>query len=90
MPHSLIFALSLTKNLAILSCFLALPQQARPPTFRIFANATEKDIGESYMRYLRNNMRKDFGMEGMGIRISVTNTAKDNPFGKKRKKRHNH
>ena len=42
------------------------------------------------MRYLRNNMRKDFGMEGMGIRISVTNTAKDNPFGKKRKKRHNH
>ena len=35
----------------------AVQPKARPPTFRIFANASEKDIPEHYIRYLRNEMR---------------------------------
>ncbi len=29
----------------------------RPPTFQIFSNMSEKDVPESYMRYLVNNLR---------------------------------
>jgi len=61
--------------------------KARPPTFRIFGNVDEKVLGESYVRYVRNEMRRDFGMEGMAVRIGVSNTNVDNPFkGKGRKK----
>ena len=64
----------------------AVQPKARPPTFRIFANASEKDIPEHYIRYLRNEMRASFGLEGMAIRISISNTADDNPFKGRRKK----
>ncbi|GMH83665.1 hypothetical protein TrVE_jg11395 [Triparma verrucosa] len=63
--------------------FIVQPK-ARPPTFRIFANVSEKDMPENYIRYLRNEMRKSFGMEGMAIRIGVTNTNTKNPYAKKR------
>jgi len=54
--------------------------KSRPPTFRIFGNIGEKELGEGYIRYIRNNMRRSFGMEGMAIRIGVTNTSDKNPF----------
>ena len=59
--------------------------KARPPTFRVFGNVDEKDLGDAYVRFLRNQMRADFGMEGMAIRIGVTNTNKKNPFADKGK-----
>lgn len=52
----------------------------RPPTFVIFANT--KDIHQSYMRYLRNSIAKDFNLNSIPIRIRVE-TSK-NPYANKK------
>ena len=44
----------------------------RPPTFMISLNRrkpNEKTVPESYIRYLQNRLRRDFGFEGVPIRI---------------------
>lgn len=51
----------------------------RPPTFILFSNT--KDIHESYMRYLRNSIAKDFNLDSIPIRIKVETSR--NPFDKK-------
>jgi len=49
----------------------------RPPTFALFMNRPGA-LPESYLRYLSNGLRDDFGMAGVPIRIYLR-TA-DNPF----------
>jgi GTPase len=43
---------------------------ARPPTFAIFGNQLTK-LPESYLRYLMNGLRADFGLDGVPIRFSL-------------------
>ena len=40
----------------------------KPPTFVIFCNS-HKEIGEPYLRYLENSIRKEFGFVGTPIRV---------------------
>ena len=44
--------------------------KARPPTFALFASRPA-DLAESYLRYLVNGLRDDFGLAGVPIRISL-------------------
>jgi GTP-binding protein len=52
---------------------------ARPPRFALFTNFV-KEFPESYLRYLTNHMREDFGLHGVPIRIFPR--KKENPFDK--------
>ncbi|NWH07138.1 MAG: ribosome biogenesis GTPase Der [Alphaproteobacteria bacterium] len=54
--------------------------KARPPTFAIFGNQLD-GLPESYLRYLVNGIRKDFGLPGTPIRIVLRTSA--NPFAAK-------
>ncbi|NTE87021.1 ribosome biogenesis GTPase Der [Agrobacterium rubi] len=58
--------------------------KARPPAFMISCTRPEA-IPESYTRYLVNNLRKDFDMPGVPIRVHYRGS--DNPFESKGKKR---
>jgi len=49
----------------------------RPPTFLVFGTKPD-DIPDSYQRYLVNNLRKDFNMPGVSIRLSFRGGK--NPF----------
>jgi len=40
----------------------------KPPTFALFVKSTKK-IQASYLRYLENSIRKEYGFEGIPIRI---------------------
>ncbi len=44
--------------------------KARPPTFALFASRPA-DLPESYLRYLVNGLRDDFGLAGVPIRVSL-------------------
>ncbi|MDR1159110.1 MAG: ribosome biogenesis GTPase Der [Syntrophomonadaceae bacterium] len=52
-----------------------------PPTFVFFANRPEM-VHFSYMRYLDNVLRKNFGFEGTPLRLLLRQNAPDNPFKK--------
>ncbi len=58
--------------------------KARPPAFMISCTRPEA-IPESYTRYLVNNLRKDFDMPGVPIRVHYRGS--DNPFEHKAKKK---
>lgn len=51
--------------------------KTRPPTFVLFS-ATAGKLPESYLRYLANGLRDDFGLDGIPIRI-LTRAGK-NPY----------
>lgn len=51
----------------------------RPPTFTFFVN-DPKLIHFSYERYLANQMREEFGFEGVPIRLRFRQKAEDNPW----------
>lgn len=51
--------------------------KARPPTFVIFANRKE-EVGATYLRFLTNSLRTEFGLHGIPIRLSVR--QKYNPY----------
>ena len=55
--------------------------RTQPPTFAIFAN--RKDIPESYLRFLVNALREEFGFQGCPIRVVVR--PPKNPFRDARK-----
>lgn len=57
--------------------------KTRPPTFAVFASQASQ-LPESYSRYLINNLRKDFELEGVPIRIFVRGGK--NPYDDKKKK----
>ncbi len=52
----------------------------RPPTFIIFSSNPD-DLPESYLRYLANGLRRDYGLEGTPIRIHMR--KRTNPFAQK-------
>ncbi len=51
--------------------------RTRPPTFVIFCNRPE-DLPDSYLRYLENALRDDFGLDGTPIRIQLR--RRENPY----------
>jgi GTP-binding protein len=51
--------------------------KTRPPTFVLFVSKPT-EVPDSYMRYLQNVMRADFGLPGVPVRIQVK--AQDNPY----------
>lgn len=56
--------------------------KTRPPTFTIFTNHP-KAVPDSYMRYLENQLRQDFKLPGVPIRLYLR--ASKNPFATGRK-----
>ena len=56
--------------------------KTRPPTFSIFSSRAEK-IPESYLRYLANGLREDFGLTGVPLRINAR--SRSNPYKTKHK-----
>ncbi|MFQ5347250.1 MAG: ribosome biogenesis GTPase Der [Rhodothalassiaceae bacterium] len=59
--------------------------KARPPTFVIFTNHP-KAVPPSYLRYLENALRQDFGLPGVPLRL-VLKTSKNPYLSKRRTKR---
>lgn len=55
---------------------------SRPPRFVLFTNHP-KAITDSYLRYLENELRRDFKLPGVPIRFRVKTSV--NPFGSRRK-----
>ena len=55
--------------------------KTRPPTFAIFSTRADK-IPESYLRYLANGLREDFGLTGVAIRLNTR--KRKNPYDDKR------
>lgn len=53
--------------------------KARPPSFIAFCTRAD-DLPESYTRYLVNGLRKDFGLDGVPIRLSYR--SGENPYAK--------
>ena len=53
--------------------------KARPPGFMLSCTRPEA-LPESYMRYLVNNLREDFKLGGVPIRMVYR--ASDNPYAK--------
>jgi GTPase len=51
--------------------------KSRPPTFALFGTQLNA-LPESYQRYLQNELRKSFGLEGVPIRFSLRNSK--NPY----------
>ncbi len=51
--------------------------KTRPPTFVLFVSKPT-EVPDSYMRYLQNVLRADFGLPGVPLRIQVK--AQDNPY----------
>lgn len=60
--------------------------KTRPPTFHLFTN-NAKDFPGAYEKYIINNLRETFKMEGTPIRLLLKQP--DNPY-QSRKKRINH
>ncbi len=58
--------------------------KARPPTFAIWTSRPD-DLPESYVRYLINGLREDFGLVGVPLRILLRKGK--NPYEGRRKKR---
>ncbi|MBT5298673.1 MAG: ribosome biogenesis GTPase Der [Rhodospirillaceae bacterium] len=56
--------------------------KARPPTFVLFSSRAEK-IPESYLRYLANGLRDDFGLSGIPLRLMPKKS--DNPYADRAK-----
>lgn len=52
---------------------------SRPPTFALFANRPE--VPDHYVRYLTNQLRKDFGLWGVPVRLLCR--APRNPYNKR-------
>ena len=54
--------------------------KARPPTFALFGNQLDH-LPETYLRYLMNNLRKDFDLPGTPIRF--LKRSQNNPYEEK-------
>jgi GTP-binding protein len=52
----------------------------RPPTFTLFVN-NQKDLPESYKRYLANSLRDDLNLPGVPIRLMIRSS--ENPYAEK-------
>jgi GTP-binding protein len=54
----------------------------KPPTFTLFIGGTG-ELPESYVRYLVNSIRDEFGFKGVPVRLKVK-TSK-NPYSERKK-----
>ena len=52
----------------------------RPPTFVIFSS-NPAELPESYLRYLINGLRTDYGLVGVPVRLNMR--KRQNPYAKK-------
>ncbi|WCL52821.1 ribosome biogenesis GTPase Der [Gimibacter soli] len=57
--------------------------KTRPPTFAIFCNLPD-DVPDSYVRYLENELRRDFDLPGVPLRFIMKGSA--NPYEGRRRK----
>jgi len=58
--------------------------KTRPPTFTLFCNRPEA-LPDSYIRYMENELRRDFDLPGVPLRLSLKKG--ENPYeGRRRKK----
>ncbi len=57
--------------------------KTRPPTFALFCNRPD-DLPDSYKRYLENELRRDFDLPGVPLRLYMRKGA--NPYEGRRKK----
>jgi GTP-binding protein len=55
--------------------------KARPPTFML-STSKPKDLPDSYIKFLTNDLRTNFGLPGVPIRMNMR--KKDNPYEKKK------
>ncbi len=53
--------------------------KSRPPTF-VFMCSNPKMLPSAYIRYLRNGLRLEFGLEGIPIRIVLRSQSEKNPY----------
>lgn len=60
--------------------------KSRPPTFAVFTTSRVKDLPDSYIRYLINDLREYFDFQGVPVRMHIRKQA--NPY-EGRKKRSN-
>jgi hypothetical protein len=51
--------------------------KARPPTFAVFS-ARAKQLSEAYVSFLRNHIRREFGLYGIPVRLQLRTPV--NPF----------
>jgi len=58
-----------------LKIYYATQVSAAPPTFTLFVNSADK-IHESYLRYVINRIREDFGFDGCPIKLKVKQKEK--------------
>jgi len=58
--------------------------KTRPPTIQLFCNKPE-DLPQSYVRYLENELRKDFDLPGTPFRFVMRKSA--NPYESRRRKK---
>lgn len=58
--------------------------KTRPPTFSLFCNRPD-DLPDSYQRYLENELRRDFDLPGVPLRLYLRKS--DNPYEGRRRKR---
>ena len=54
----------------------------RPPTFNIFSNSEVVDIPDTYIRYLKHSLKKNFNLYGVPIRFNFMRSG--NPYRKSR------
>ena len=59
---------------------ILLKSNSNPISFAIFTNKP-KAVLESYKRYILNNLRKEYSLSGVPIRVIYKKT--DNPYSKK-------
>jgi GTP-binding protein len=50
----------------------------RPPSFCIFFSTSPENLPESYVRFLMSQLREDFGLHGIPVRVTVKKTK--NPY----------
>lgn len=58
--------------------------KTRPPTFVLFCNRPE-DLPDSYRRYLENELRRDFDLPGVPLRLYLRKS--ENPYEGRRRRR---
>jgi len=58
--------------------------KSRPPTFSLFCNRPD-DLPDSYIRYLENELRRDFDLPGVPLRIYLRKS--ENPYEGRRQRR---
>lgn len=52
--------------------------KTRPPAFALFSSSKIGNLPESYLRYLINDLRDSFGLEGVPLRLHIRKA--ENPF----------